>query len=117
MSGVKVLGFEPCFSVIDIERATVHYERLGFTTSHHDDSYAFAHRDSLTIHLMFADDPAAHTPSVLYIHVDDAQRLADEWRATGIDVDGPEDFDYGKCEGSHVDPDGNRLRFGSPLRR
>jgi hypothetical protein len=29
---------------------------------------------------------------------------------------GPDDYDYGKREGSHRDPDGNLLRFGSPLR-
>jgi hypothetical protein len=34
-----------------------------------------------------------------------------------VDVVGPDDYDYGKREGSHVDPDGNLLRFGSPLRR
>ena len=28
----------------------------------------------------------------------------------------PQDFDYGKHEGSHSDPDGNLIRFGSPLR-
>jgi hypothetical protein len=28
---------------------------------------------------------------------------------------GPEDYDYGKREGSHIDPDGNKIRFGSPL--
>jgi hypothetical protein len=32
-------------------------------------------------------------------------------------VVGPEDFDYGKREGFHTDLDGNRIRFGSPLRR
>jgi hypothetical protein len=30
-------------------------------------------------------------------------------------VTGPQDYDYGKREGSVVDPDGNRIRFGSPL--
>jgi hypothetical protein len=29
---------------------------------------------------------------------------------------GAQDFDYGKREGSHTDPDGNLIRFGSPLR-
>jgi hypothetical protein len=31
-------------------------------------------------------------------------------------VDGPRDEDYGKREGSVADPDGNVIRFGSPLR-
>jgi hypothetical protein len=30
-------------------------------------------------------------------------------------VSRPEDFDYGKHEGFHIGPDGNKLRFGSPL--
>ena len=34
----------------------------------------------------------------------------------GIDVDGPRDEDYGKREGSITDPDGNVIRFGSPIR-
>jgi uncharacterized glyoxalase superfamily protein PhnB len=42
--------------------------------------------------------------------------VAAEWRETGIDVDGPEDEDYGKREGSVTDPDGNVIRFGSPIR-
>ena len=49
------------------------------------------------------------------MHVDDADRLADQWRDAGIDVTGPLDFEYGKREGSHLDPDGNLIRFGSPL--
>ena len=31
-----------------------------------------------------------------------------------MNVIGPADYDYGKHEGSHRDPDGNLLRFGSP---
>ena len=33
-----------------------------------------------------------------------------------VAVTGPEDQDYGKREGSHLDPDGNKIRFGSLLR-
>lgn len=49
------------------------------------------------------------------MHVYDADRLAD-WRKARIEVGGPEDYDYGKREGSRTDPDGNLMRFGSPLR-
>jgi hypothetical protein len=31
-------------------------------------------------------------------------------------VHGPQDEDYGKREGWITDPDGNVIRFGSPLR-
>jgi hypothetical protein len=30
-------------------------------------------------------------------------------------VEGPRNEDYGKREGQHVDPDGNLIRFGSPI--
>ncbi len=113
----RVVGVEPIFTVADVTRAVDHYERLGFTTSHHDASYAFAHRDHLTIHLAQTDDPAIALGGSIYMHVDDADRLADDWRKAGVEVVGPDDYDYGKREGSHTDPDGNLIRFGSPLRR
>ena len=61
------------------------------------------------------DEAAGH--GALYIHCQDADRVAEEWRQAGIDVDGPRDEDYGKREGLVTDPDGNVIRFGSPLRR
>lgn len=113
--GVRIVGVEPIFVVSDVARAVAHYERLGFTTSHHDESYAFAHRDELTIHLAGSDGGVAR-PGSIYMHVDDADTLAHGWRTAGIEVVEPQDFDYGKREGSHTDPDGNLIRFGSPLR-
>ncbi len=110
-----IVGTEPIFTVADVQRAVNHYQRLGFSTSLHDETYAFAHRDGLTIHLAQRDDPATEGPGALYLHVDDADQLAGEWRRAGIQVAGPEEFDYGKREGSHTDPDGNKIRFGSPL--
>src|SRR6266568_3755061 len=55
---VRIVGVEPCFSVADVQRAVDHYQRLGFSISYHDEWYAFAHRDDLTIHLAHAGDPA-----------------------------------------------------------
>ena len=114
---MRILGHEPCFSVEDVPRAAAHYLRLGFTITYHDEDYAFAHRDQLTIHLALSDDPDLTCSGAVYLHVDDADELAKEWRAAGVGLIGPDDFDYGKREGSHVDPDGNLIRFGSPLRR
>jgi hypothetical protein len=37
--------------------------------------------------------------------------------ARAFEASGPKDSDYGKRESSHCHPDGNLLRFGSPLRR
>ena len=114
-SGVRVVGLEPVFRVADVPRAVEHYRRLGFAISHHDAGYAFAHSGPVTIHLAGADRGSAGGGSI-YLHVDDADALAAEWRAAGAELAGPADFDYGKREGSHADPDGNLIRFGSPLR-
>jgi catechol 2,3-dioxygenase-like lactoylglutathione lyase family enzyme len=112
---VRVVGGEPIFNVADVPRAVAHYERLGFTTSHYDEGYAFARRDRLTIHLAGVSEGQATGGGSLYMHVDDADTLADDWRRAGVDVTAPRDYDWGKREGSHVDPDGNLIRFGSPL--
>jgi catechol 2,3-dioxygenase-like lactoylglutathione lyase family enzyme len=110
-----VVDHEPVFKVSNIERAKDHYTKLGFEISEHDETYAFAHRDGVvTIHLTF--DDGVPSPSALYLHVDDANQVATEWRLAGMAVDGPVDEEYGKTEGSHRDPDGNLIRFGSPLR-
>jgi uncharacterized glyoxalase superfamily protein PhnB len=112
-----VTGFEPVFKVVDVARSVTWFERAGFEVSFHDDTYAFAHRDrDLTIHLAQAvgDDLPGH--GALYIHCQDADLVAEEWREAGIEVDGLRDEDYGKREGSVTDPDGNVIRFGSPIR-
>ena len=44
----------------------------------------------------------------------DVDQLADEWRKAGMEVAGPADQEYGLREASHVDPDDNLIRFGSP---
>ena len=114
----RVVSVEPIFVVSDVPRAVAHYKQLGFSTSHHDEGYAFAHRNELTIHLAGPSvDPERVGRGSIYMHVEDADHLADEWRKTGVEVTGPEDFDWGKREGRHTDPDGNLIRFGSPLRR
>ena len=115
--GWQVSGFEPIFTVADVAAATQHYARLGFEISHHDDAYAFAHHDrGLTIHLTLGEPGATPGGGSLYIHCEDADEVADAWRKAGLDVTGPVDEDYGKREGMHADPDGNLIRFGSPLR-
>jgi catechol 2,3-dioxygenase-like lactoylglutathione lyase family enzyme len=115
--GLKDLaGYDPVFSVLDVARSIDHYQRLGFTIEHHDETYAFARWGSLVIHLGLDEHPEAHMTSQLYLHVDDADELATSWRTAGLDVVVPENQDYGKREGRHVDPDGNVLRFGGPPR-
>jgi hypothetical protein len=104
---VRVVSVEPIFVVSDLARAVAHYEQLGFSPSYHDEGYAFAHRNELTIHLA---GPGVDLKRVgrgsIYIHVDDADALADEWRDAGIGIVEPQDFDYGKREGRTKIPTG-----------
>jgi hypothetical protein len=111
-----VRGFQPIFTVTDVARSVAWFERAGFEVSFHDDSFAFAHRDrDLTIQLTEARG-AVPGQGALYIHCQDADRVAAEWRAAGVEVDALRDEDYGRREGAITDPDGNVIRFGSPIR-
>jgi uncharacterized glyoxalase superfamily protein PhnB len=112
---VRLIAYDPCFGVADVARAAAHYELLGFDISYHDDTYAFADRGGLTIHLGLREGEAAPQLGVVYLHVDDADQLAADWRKAGLEVSGPENYEWGKREGTHTDPDGNVLRFGSGL--
>jgi hypothetical protein len=118
MSGSWIVtGFEPIFNVADVSRSAAWFERAGFEVSVHDESYAFAHRNrDLTIHLAQVDGRESLGHGALYIHCQDADRVAEEWRKAEIAVEGPRNEDYGKREGSITDPDGNVIRFGSPIR-
>jgi catechol 2,3-dioxygenase-like lactoylglutathione lyase family enzyme len=110
-----VTAFEPVFAVADVRRSADFYEQLGFETSFHDETYAFAHRDrDLTIHLSKAEEGSLPGHGALYLHCQDADRVAEEWRSAGVSVTGPSDQEYGKREGTVTDPDGNTIRFGSP---
>jgi hypothetical protein len=105
----------PIFPVADLHRALQHYAALGCTVSTHDDGYGFAARAGVELHLVVVmDDDPRRGPAAAYLHVPDADALAAEW-SNVPGTERPVDTDYGLREGRHVDPDGNLLRFGSPL--
>ena len=104
----------PIFPVRDVEGALAHYARLGFAVRRYaGGGYGFATRDGIELHLGEAD-PEQRSASA-YIWVDDADAVAEEWRAAGIEVHSPVDTEWGQHEGAVVDPDGNVIRFGSPM--
>jgi catechol 2,3-dioxygenase-like lactoylglutathione lyase family enzyme len=106
----------PIFGVRDVNAALVYYETLGFHTRSYDGGiYGFATRDGIEFHL--GSLPLGHdwTRTAAYLYVDDADPLAEEWRAAGAEVHGPEDTAWGQHEGALVDLDGNVIRFGSPM--
>jgi DNA-binding MarR family transcriptional regulator len=109
----------PIFPVRDLGAALAHYAALGFRTFAYEDGddYGFADRDRVGLHL--AADPAhdvARAASA-YLRVRDADALYEEWSKPGI---GGRTYPvaptpYKLREGSHVDPDGNLIRFGSAI--
>jgi catechol 2,3-dioxygenase-like lactoylglutathione lyase family enzyme len=106
----------PIFPVRDVRSSLAHYERLGFTTREYEGGgYGFAVLDGAEIHLGLTQETDAR-PSA-YLFVEDADQLARAWEAAGVAVHVPEDTDWGMHEGAHVDPDGNVIRFGSPMKR
>ena len=107
----------PIFPVSDVAASLDHYRRLGFAVrEYRGGGYGYATRDGVEIHLASVHDlDPTTTTSAAYLWVDDADGLAHEWSAAGVDVRSPRDTDWGQHEGAHVDPDGNLIRFGSPV--
>jgi DNA-binding MarR family transcriptional regulator len=110
--------FSPIFGVRDLAAALVHYATLGFRTFADDggDQYGFARRDGIGLHLAAVTEHDAACPASAYLYVRDADALYQEWSRPGIagHTHPPGPTPYRMREGSHVDPDGNLIRFGSP---
>ena len=106
----------PILPVADLDRALDHYAALGFVTSRHSDDYGFAAWRGLELHLSVPPRHLRPTPTATFLHVPDADAVAAAWIATGVgETEAPVPKPWHVREGAHVDPDGNLLRFGSPL--
>jgi uncharacterized glyoxalase superfamily protein PhnB len=106
----------PIFAIRHLDTAMAHYERLGFAVrAYEGGGYAFATRDGIEIHLGLVPEADRRTSSA-YLWVEDADQLTAEWRSAGVEVHSPQDTEWGQHEGAVVDPDGNVIRFGSPMR-
>jgi len=108
----------PVFPVRDLGTALAHYASLGFQTVayHGAGQYGFASRDGVQLHLAAADGPDRH-PATAYLLVRDADALYREWSRPGQAGRTYPVYPtaYRLREGSHVDPDDNVIRFGSPM--
>jgi hypothetical protein len=112
--------FSPIFGVRDLRAALAHYARLGFSTFAHEegDDYGFANRDGVGLHLAARPEHDPQRPASAYLYVRDAAALYEEWSKPGIagHTHPAEPTPYALLEGSHTDPDGNVIRFGSPIK-
>lgn len=115
-SARQLRRFSPIFSVRRLVPALEHYRALGFAVTAYEDGddYGFADRDGTGLHL--STDPHRH-PGACYLYVADADALFAEWNRPGLAgaTTAPAPTDYRLKEGSHTDPDGNLIRFGSPV--
>ncbi len=111
--------FSPVFPVRDLTEALLHYRSLGFDAFAYEDGvdYGFANRDGVSLHLSAEKGHGAMAPSSAYLYVRDADALYDEWSQSNIPghTHPVVAMPYGLREGSHTDPDGNVIRFGSPI--
>lgn len=94
--------------------------KLGFTVSVYSggDFYGYACRGGVSLHLARVDNVYPKMTLVsAYLNVADADALHGEWSTAGVEgrIHELTDTDDGLREGADVDPDGNLLRYGSPL--
>jgi DNA-binding MarR family transcriptional regulator len=108
----------PIFPVRDLGAALAHYASLGFQTVAYEGGgqYGFATRDGVRLHLAAVSGTDTH-PADAYLFVRDADALHEEWSRPGLAGHTYPVYPtaYKLREGSHVDPDGNVIRFGSPM--
>lgn len=107
----------PILPSADLDRTIAFWQHLGFDVAGRYDGYLVTHAGGVEIH--FSHDreaTAGASPARAFIHVQDTAAL---WKhlksehAAGLEP--LQDQDYGLREFAITDPDGNRIRIGSPL--
>ena len=103
----------PILPVRDLARTEAFYLLLGFAVTFRHPDYLIMRAGPVEIHF---GQESAPVPTSCYLDATDAGRIWKHLRRNDIEGLGPvEDFDYGMREFVITDPDGNRLRVGSPI--
>ena len=122
----RLVSVAPGLPTTDMARTIDHYQRLGFTFSVPGSparpakaGFAIGARDGVALHFALKPDhDPSRTATWVYISVEDTDELCAELNASGAGQGRtPRDTDYQMRELVHIDPDGNLLLFGSPLRQ
>ncbi|WP_199422133.1 bleomycin resistance protein [Actinotalea solisilvae] len=111
----------------DLRETLAFYERLGFENRGappEEWDYLIVGRGDVMLHFTAMPDvDPLTTAAMCFVYVDDADAVHAAWEsrvtpdpATGSRLVPPVDTDYGMRELAVVDPSGNLVRVGSPLR-
>jgi catechol 2,3-dioxygenase-like lactoylglutathione lyase family enzyme len=104
----------PILAVSDLDVGEAFYARLGYDVADRFDGYLVLHDGPVELHLSHRPGRAVH-PATCFVHVGDATAFWKQLMERGVPaVTAPVAQDYGLVEFDVTDPDGNRIRFGSP---
>ncbi|RKN50352.1 VOC family protein [Micromonospora endolithica] len=102
----------PILPSADLDRTAAFYTAAGFSETERHDGYLLLHNSGVELHFTHESTP---TPGQCFVHVADAVKLCKQLRERGTAGAGEvAEQDYGLHEFVLTDPDGNRIRFGSP---
>lgn len=106
------------FPTRDMAESRSFYEAAGFEVTRYDDGYFFVVRDGEELlHLVHSPDlDPDNNRAACYLHCSFAEVWHREWADAGLPVSLLEDRPWGKREFSVIDPSGNLIRVGQPLR-
>ena len=106
----------PILFSTDLDRTAAYYGPLGLKISELRDTYLVMRAGRVELH--FTSGPPASAAGQAFLQVPDAGRLWKELQSRSIVGVGPlEDHPSGLREFVVTDPDGNRIRVGSPTPR
>jgi predicted enzyme related to lactoylglutathione lyase len=120
MASTRLVDVAPILPVRNLRSALAHYESPGFRVQTYNDceDYGFVSRNGVELHLTY--QPTSYYPegafAVVYLQVEDADAVYRKWTKPGVrgQTTRPSPMPWGMQEGTHTDPDGNIIRFGTP---
>ena len=103
----------PILYSTDLDRTAAYYAPLGLTIIERHNTYLVMGAGAVELH--FTSGHLAPAPGHAFLHVPDAGKLWKQLQGASVVGIGPlEDHPSGLREFVVIDPDGNRIRVGSP---
>jgi len=104
----------PILPSADLDRTAAFYQALALQVTGRYDDYLVLNAGPAEMH--FTSDGDLEAPGQAFVHVAEAGRLWKQLKSAAVPGIGPvEDQPHGLREFVVTDPDGNRIRVGSPI--